>query len=67
MLELERTILLNENMRLGRKMSALIEENKGLVSRSRFTKRKAEKLARCVLQMRRDHGVRMLSRKIEGL
>ncbi|XP_034673759.1 kinase-interacting family protein-like isoform X2 [Vitis riparia] len=66
-LESERMILLNENVRLGYKVSALIEENKGLASESLFMKRKAGELARCVLKMREDHRVCMLSRKIEDL
>ncbi|OVA06793.1 KIP1-like [Macleaya cordata] len=66
-LESERLILLNENARLGYKMTNLIEENKGLVSESVFMKRKATELARCVLKMREDHRVCMLSRKIEDL
>ncbi|CAO2842044.1 unnamed protein product [Amaranthus hypochondriacus] len=66
-LESERMILLNENAGLRYKVGALIEENKGLASESMFMKRKAGELARCVLKMREDHRVCMLSRKIEEL
>ena len=66
-LESERLILLNENARLGYRVTALVEENKGLVSESMFMKRKASELARCVLKMREDHRVYMLNRKIEDL
>lgn len=66
-LESERLILLNENARLGYKVNALVGENKGLASESLFMKRKAGELARCVLKMREDHRVCMLSRKIEDL
>ncbi|XP_031091510.1 kinase-interacting family protein [Ipomoea triloba] len=66
-LESERLILLNENARLGYQVSALVEENKGLASESLFMKRKAADLARCLLKMREDHRVFMLSRKIEDL
>ncbi|KAJ6418704.1 hypothetical protein OIU84_001972 [Salix udensis] len=43
-LESERIVLLNENVRLGYKMQTLLEENKGLSSESMFLKRKAEKI-----------------------
>ena len=66
-LESERLILLNENARLGYRVTALVEENKGLASESMFMKRKASELARCVLKMREDHRVYMLNRKIEDL
>ncbi|XP_010277327.1 PREDICTED: kinase-interacting family protein-like [Nelumbo nucifera] len=66
-LESERLILLNENARLGFRVSALTEENKGLATESAFMKRKASELARCVLKMRDDHRVCLLSRKIEDL
>lgn len=66
-LESERYILLNDNATLGYRVSALVEENKGLVSESMFLKRKAAELARCVLKTREDHRVCMLSRKIEDL
>ncbi|XP_059643389.1 kinase-interacting family protein [Cornus florida] len=66
-LESERLILLDENARLGYKVAALLEENKGLASESMFMKRKAGELAHCVLRMREDHGVCMLGRKIEDL
>ncbi|XP_009779981.1 kinase-interacting family protein-like [Nicotiana tabacum] len=66
-LESERLILLNENARLGYKVASLMEENKGLSSESLFLKRKAAELARCILKMREDHRVCMLSRKIEDL
>lgn len=66
-LESERLILLNENARLGYRVATLVEENKGLVSESMFMKRKAGELARCVLRMREDQRVCMLSNKIEDL
>ncbi|GAB2247718.1 hypothetical protein Droror1_Dr00007600 [Drosera rotundifolia] len=66
-LESERMILLNENTRLEYKVASLVEENKGLASETIFMKRKAGELARCVLKMRDDHRVFMLSRKIEDL
>ncbi|KAL9374876.1 hypothetical protein Peur_031755 [Populus x canadensis] len=66
-LESERIVLQNENVRLGYKMQALLEENKGLSSEAMFMKRKAGELARCVLKMREDHRVCMLTRKIEDL
>ncbi|PSS08374.1 Kinase-interacting family protein [Actinidia chinensis var. chinensis] len=66
-LESERVILLNENARLGYRVTALAEENKGLVTETLFMKRKAGELARCVLKMREDQRVFMLSRKIEDL
>nr|XP_048330390.1 kinase-interacting family protein [Ziziphus jujuba var. spinosa] len=66
-LESERLILLNENASLGYRVAALVEENKGLVSESLFMKRRAGELARCVLRMREDQRVSMLSRKIEDL
>ncbi|KAF9624056.1 hypothetical protein IFM89_007754 [Coptis chinensis] len=66
-LESERLILLNENARLGYQVTALAEENKGLASEAMSMKRKASELARCVLKMREDHRVCMLSRKIEDL
>ncbi|KAK3041916.1 hypothetical protein RJ639_002198 [Escallonia herrerae] len=66
-LESERLILLNENGRLGYRVSALVEENKGLASESLFMRRKAGELARCLLQVREDHRVCMLSSKIEDL
>ncbi|KAJ7970195.1 Kinase-interacting family protein [Quillaja saponaria] len=66
-LESERIILLNENAKLGYRVSAMMEENKGLASESIFMKRKAADLARCVLKMREDHRVYMLNRKIEDL
>ncbi|KAJ6340492.1 hypothetical protein OIU77_008286 [Salix suchowensis] len=66
-LESERIVLLNENVRMGCKMQALMEENKGLSSEAMFMKMKAGELARCVLQMREDHRVCMLTRKIEDL
>ncbi|KAF9671223.1 hypothetical protein SADUNF_Sadunf12G0025100 [Salix dunnii] len=66
-LESERIVLLNENVRLGYKLQAVLEENKGLSSESMFMKRKAGELARCVLKMREDHRVSMLTRKIEDL
>lgn len=66
-LESERLMLLNENASLGYRVTALVEENKGLASESMFMKRKASELARCVLKMREDHRVFMLNRKIEDL
>ncbi|KAL5721530.1 hypothetical protein ACHQM5_005167 [Ranunculus cassubicifolius] len=66
-LESERLILLNENARLGYQVATLNEENKGLVSESMMLRRKASELARCVLKMREDHRVCLLSRKIEDL
>ncbi|XP_040365812.1 kinase-interacting family protein isoform X2 [Rosa chinensis] len=66
-LESERLILLNENAKLGYRVGALMEENKALASESLFMRRKAGELARCLLQMREDRRVSMLSRKIEDL
>ncbi|KAL2461853.1 Kinase-interacting family protein [Abeliophyllum distichum] len=66
-LESERLILLNDNATLEYRVTSLVEENKGLASESLFLKRKASELARCVLKMRDDHRVCMLSRKIEDL
>ncbi|CAK7327911.1 unnamed protein product [Dovyalis caffra] len=66
-LESERIVLLNENVRMGYQMQALLEENKGLSSEAMFLKRKAGELARCVLKMREDRRVCMLTRKIEDL
>lgn len=66
-LESERLILLNDNAKLGYRVTALVEENKGLAAESMFMKRKASELARCVLKMREDHRVYMLNRKIEDL
>ncbi|XP_042484793.1 kinase-interacting family protein-like [Macadamia integrifolia] len=66
-LESERLILLNENARLGYRVNALAEENKGLASEAVFMKRKASELARCILKLREDHRVCLLSRKIEDL
>ncbi|CAI9767407.1 unnamed protein product [Fraxinus pennsylvanica] len=66
-LESERLILLNDNATLGYRLSALVEENKGLVSESLFMKKKAAELARCLLKTREDHRVFVLSRKIEDL
>ncbi|KAL6181356.1 hypothetical protein ACLB2K_048011 [Fragaria x ananassa] len=66
-LESERLILLIENSKLGYRVGALVEENKALASESMFMRRKAGELARCLLQMREDRRVSMLSRKIEDL
>ncbi|CAN4087864.1 unnamed protein product [Withania somnifera] len=66
-MESERLILLNENATLGYKVAALMEENKAVSAESLFMKRKAAELARCILKMREDHRVCMLSRKIEDL
>lgn len=67
LLESERMILVNENVKLGYKVSAVVEENKGLASEAIFMKRKASELARCVLRMREDYRVCILSQKIEDL
>ncbi|XP_015070588.1 kinase-interacting family protein [Solanum pennellii] len=66
-MESERLILLNENARLGYKVATLMEENKAVSSESLFMKRKVAELAGCILKMREDHRVCMLSRKIEDL
>ncbi|KAF8031523.1 hypothetical protein BT93_D0670 [Corymbia citriodora subsp. variegata] len=66
-LESERMILLHENARLGYRVSTLVEENHELASESVFIKRKAGELARCMMKMREDQRVLMLSRKIEDL
>ncbi|RXH77150.1 hypothetical protein DVH24_023424 [Malus domestica] len=66
-LESERLILLNENAKLGYKVGALVEENKAIASESMFIRRKAGELARCLLKVREDQRVCMLSRKIEDL
>lgn len=66
-LESERLVLLNENARLEYRAVALAEENKGLASESIFMRRKAGELARCVLKMREEQRVCMLSGKIEDL
>ncbi|XP_060171155.1 kinase-interacting family protein-like isoform X1 [Lycium barbarum] len=67
LLESERLILLNENARLGYKVTSLIEENKGLFSESLFMKRKVAELARCMLNRREDRRVCVLNRKVEDL
>ncbi|KAK0587523.1 hypothetical protein LWI29_024383 [Acer saccharum] len=67
LLESERFILMNENTKLGYKVTSLLEENKGLASETIFVKRKAADLARVVLRMREDHRVCILSQKIEDL
>ncbi|GAA0152940.1 hypothetical protein LIER_11296 [Lithospermum erythrorhizon] len=66
-LESERLILLTENATMRYRFNALVEENKEMASESLYMKRKAADLARCVLKMREDHRVRLLSRKIEDL
>ncbi|KAI4341550.1 hypothetical protein MLD38_026262 [Melastoma candidum] len=66
-LESERMILLHENGRLGYKVSALVEENRDLVSESVYVKRMAGELARCMIKMREDQKVSILSRRIEDL
>ncbi|XP_068639727.1 kinase-interacting family protein isoform X2 [Aristolochia californica] len=66
-LESERMVLLSENARLGFRTAALAEENKGMASEAAFMKRKAAELARCVVKLRDDHRVCLLSRKIEDL
>ncbi|TXG51750.1 hypothetical protein EZV62_024274 [Acer yangbiense] len=67
LLESERFILMNENTKLGYKVTSLLEENKGLASETMFVRRKAADLARVVLRMREDHRVCILSQKIEDL
>lgn len=67
LLESERLILVNDNLTLEYRVSALVEENKGLSSESVFLKRKTADLARCVLKTREDHRVYELNRKIEDL
>ncbi|XP_038724819.1 kinase-interacting family protein-like isoform X2 [Tripterygium wilfordii] len=67
LLESERMVLLNENAGLRYRVTALLEENEGLSSESMFMKRKTAEMARCVLKMREDHRVCMLSQKIENL
>ncbi|KAG9442304.1 hypothetical protein H6P81_018158 [Aristolochia fimbriata] len=66
-LESERMVLLSENARLGFRAAAMAEENKDLASEAAFMKRKATELARCVVKMRDDHRVCLLSRRIEDL
>ncbi|KAM3247333.1 kinase-interacting family protein isoform X1 [Capsicum annuum] len=66
-MESERLILLNENATLGYKVATLMEENNVVSSESLFMKKKAGELAKCILRMREDHRVCMLSRKIEDL
>ncbi|KAK1326443.1 hypothetical protein QJS10_CPA01g00123 [Acorus calamus] len=66
-LESERMVLLNENARLGFRATALSEESERLAAEVSFMRRKAGELARCVLKMRDDHRVCILSRRIEGL
>ncbi|XP_030521436.1 kinase-interacting family protein-like isoform X2 [Rhodamnia argentea] len=66
-LESERMILLHENARLGYRVSVLVEENCELASESVFVKRKAGELAQCMMKMREDQRVLLLSRKIEDL
>ncbi|GAV79754.1 KIP1 domain-containing protein [Cephalotus follicularis] len=65
--ESERIILVNDNIKLGYQVGSLLEENKGLASEAMFMKRKAAELARCVLRMRADHRVFLLSQKVEYL
>lgn len=67
LLESERMILVNENVKLGYQVSAVMEENKGLASEAMFMRRKASELAKCVLRMREDYRVCILSQKIEDL
>lgn len=66
-LESERTILANENVNLSYKVSMLLEENRGLAAEAMFMKRKVAELGGCVLRMREDFRVCVLSRKIEDL
>ncbi|XP_043717925.1 kinase-interacting family protein-like [Telopea speciosissima] len=66
-LESERLILLNENARLGYRVTTLTEENKGLASEAVIMKKRASVLARCILKLREDHRACLLSRKIEDL
>ncbi|XP_077247067.1 kinase-interacting family protein-like [Tasmannia lanceolata] len=66
-MESERLVLLNENARLGFQAAGFAEDNKGLVSEAVFMKRKATELARCVLKMRDDHRICLMSRRIGDL
>ncbi|WCJ34725.1 kinase interacting (KIP1-like) family protein [Euphorbia peplus] len=66
-LESERVVLLDENSRLGYKVSNLMQENQELGSESVFLKRKAAQLTRCLMRIREDHSVCVLTRKIEDL
>ncbi|KAK1320878.1 hypothetical protein QJS10_CPA03g02560 [Acorus calamus] len=66
-MESERIVLLNENARLGFRATAMAEESERLAAEVSFMRRKAGELARCVLKMRDDHRVCILSRRIEGL
>ncbi|XP_065880406.1 kinase-interacting family protein-like [Euphorbia lathyris] len=59
-LESERVVLLSENSRLG-------EENRGLVSETVFMKRRVAQLTRCLMKMKEEHSVCMLTGKIEDL
>ncbi|KAK1296165.1 hypothetical protein QJS10_CPB15g00078 [Acorus calamus] len=65
-MESERIVLLNENARLGFRATAMAEESERLAAEVSFMRRKAGELARCVLKMRDDHRVCILSRRIEG-
>ncbi|CAN4085432.1 unnamed protein product [Withania somnifera] len=64
-IDLQNSLL--DNATLGCKVAALMEENKAVSSETSFMKRKAAELARCILKMREDHRVCMLSQKIEDL
>ncbi|XP_031495728.1 kinase-interacting family protein [Nymphaea colorata] len=66
-LESERLILLGENGRLSYRVAAVTEENKGLIADVVFLKRKVGELGRCLLKLRDDHRVCMLSRRVEDL
>ncbi|XP_042500412.1 kinase-interacting family protein-like isoform X2 [Macadamia integrifolia] len=66
-LESERLILLNENARLGYRVTTLTEEKNGLISEAAVMKTRASELARCILKLREDHRVCLLNSKIEDL
>ncbi|GKV21491.1 hypothetical protein SLEP1_g31468 [Rubroshorea leprosula] len=67
LLESERVMLLNDNVRLGHKVSAVLEEKNVVASEAMFMKRKAAELARCLLRMRDDYRTCILRQKIEDL
>ncbi|KAK4749035.1 hypothetical protein SAY87_026484 [Trapa incisa] len=66
-LEAERLMLLNENVRLGYRVDALIEENRDLAAELVFMKSKVGELAQCFLKVREEQTACRLSRKIEDL
>ncbi|CAN6481733.1 unnamed protein product [Victoria cruziana] len=66
-LESERLILLGENGRLSYRVATVTEENKGLMADVVFLKRKVGELGRCLLKLRDDHRVCVLSRRVEDL